>query len=173
MHSIPTFGLTTLPLPNAIPYTSQLPLVTLPWLPGVNTILPLYPQDIPSTFVKWMLDLEYVANDHSDSEPHCCGRPQHTRPSWQNRSVAGLLCPNGISIVLCSPTQINHFMAYQQCIIKAHQLFVSDAWITYDTCYRWKAASTKLLDWGIRDGDLYNECFRGKSQVYQSLQCLP
>jgi len=62
------------------------------------------------------------------------------------------------------PHKINHFMARQQCIIKAHRLFVGDAWITYDTRYRRKAASTKSLDWGLRDSDLHNECFTGEAK---------
>jgi len=37
-------------------------------------------------------------------------------------------------------------MAYQKTIIKAHQAFVGDGWLIYDSCFHRKAVNTKSLD---------------------------
>lgn len=60
---------------------------------------------------------------------------------------------------------MGHFMAYQRPIIKVHQSFVGEGWITYDSCYRQKAANIKSLEWGKVDFNLYNEIFTGRAKA--------
>ena len=55
-------------------------------------------------------------------------------------------------------------MAYLKTIVRAHRSFLEDGWVTYDSCYRRKAAITKSLDWGQVDFTLYNETFTGRAR---------
>ena len=63
------------------------------------------------------------------------------------------------------PLHVGNFMAYQRTIIKAHRFFVGEGWITYDSCYRRKAATPKSLEWGNVDFNLYNETFTGRTKA--------
>ncbi len=63
------------------------------------------------------------------------------------------------------PQKTPQLMAYQRTILKAHRAFTGEGWVTYDTCYRRKAALMKSLDWGVVDFTLYNETFTGRAKV--------
>lgn len=90
-------------------------------------------------------------------------------------------CYANLVSVLClvHPHKFLHFMAYQRTIIRAHQMFVGDWWVIHDVCYRRSDANAKLLDWGIKDNDLYNETFTGRakaiscciSELYSATEC--
>ena len=62
-------------------------------------------------------------------------------------------------VVLSSgfPQKTPELMAYQKTIVTAYRSFSGDGWVTYDSCYRSKAAITKSLDWGWVDFTLYSE----------------
>ena len=69
-------------------------------------------------------------------------------------------------VVLSSgfPEKTPELMAYQKTIVRAYRSFSGDGWVTYDSCYRRKAAVTKSLDWGQVDFTLYNETFTGRAK---------
>ena len=80
------------------------------------------------------------------------------------------------------PTKTPEFMAYQKIIVYASKSFTGDGWVTYDTCYRRKAAAGKSLDWSRMDFTLYNQSFAGRaktlprcrfccSELHQSSDC--
>ena len=56
-------------------------------------------------------------------------------------------------------------MAYMRTIVKAQRSFAGEGWVTYDTCYRRKAAASKSLDWSMIDFTLYNETFAGRTRA--------
>ena len=71
------------------------------------------------------------------------------------------------------PDKMPQLMPYQQTIIKALRTFVRDGWITYDACYRRKAAILHSLDWGIVDITIYNETFTGRGKsIPRCCHCL-
>ena len=181
MQSIPTFGQIISSTSQATSSASRpsLPLLhNQPIFTGTNVALPPYPQDIPEKIVKKILDLEYIDMadlildnwEVEEPEAHCCGSSQNKGPRRKsiNNILVWLDCYTSLVAVLCSahPHKINHFLAYQKTIINAHQSFVGDAWIQYDTRFRQKAANTNSLNWGTKDGDLYNEIFTGRSRAF-------
>ena len=76
-------------------------------------------------------------------------------------------CYSSMVSVLASryPNYIGHLMTYQKTIIKAHRSFVGEGWVSYDICYRRKAANGKFLEWGEVDFNLYNETFAGRAKA--------
>ena len=62
------------------------------------------------------------------------------------------------------PPETLELTAYQKTIVRAYQSFSEDGWVTYDACYRRKAAVTKSLDWGEVEFALYNETFTGRAK---------
>ena len=98
----------------------------------------------------------------------CCS---HSRRNARKCPITNILtwleCYASLVSVLATryPLHIGHFMAYQKTIIKAHRSFVGEGWITYDSCYRRKAANTKSLEWGKVDFNLYNETFTGRAKA--------
>ena len=62
------------------------------------------------------------------------------------------------------PQKTPELMAYQKTIVRAYRSFSGDGWVTYDSCYRRKAAVTKSLHWGEVDFTLYNETFTGRAK---------
>ena len=122
-----------------------------------------------------ILDLEYIdmaelLPDFWDTEEDgtsCCS---HSHRSSLKCPITNILmwleCHSALVSVLATryPLHIGHFMAYQRTIIKAHRSFVGEGWITYDSCYRRKAANIKSLEWGKVDFNLYNETFTGRAK---------
>ena len=62
------------------------------------------------------------------------------------------------------PNKTPELMAYLRTIVRAHRSFSGEGWVTYDTCFRRKAAARKSLDWGQVDFTLYNETFTGRTK---------
>ncbi len=100
-------------------------------------------------------------------EQKCC----HQRRSSRKGPVSDILlwaeCYATMVSVLATkyPQKTPQLMAYQRTILKAHRAFTGEGWVTYDTCYRRKAALMKSLDWGVVDFTLYNETFTGRAKV--------
>ena len=61
-------------------------------------------------------------------------------------------CYASLVEVLCTghPDKVLEFMAYQRTIVKAHRTFLGVGWVTYDTCFRRKAAAMKYHSNGGR-----------------------
>ena len=49
--------------------------------------------------------------------------------------------------------------------LKSHRTFTGKGWVTYDTCFRRKAATSKSTKWGHIDLTLYNETFMGRAKA--------
>ena len=62
------------------------------------------------------------------------------------------------------PSHAQEFFAYQKTIVHASRSFAGDHWVTYDLCYRRRAAATKCLQWSVIDFSLYNETFTGRAK---------
>ena len=67
------------------------------------------------------------------------------------------------------PQHAQDFFAYQKTIVHASRSFAGGHWVTYDLCYRRRAAATKSLRWSLIDFTLYNETFTGRAK--QMLRC--
>ena len=50
-------------------------------------------------------------------------------------------------------------------IVKSQRTFSGEGWVSYDTCFRRKAAISKSLEWGVIDFTLYNETFTGRAKA--------
>ena len=170
---MPTFNDTgavaTTSVPSVIALTEMQPQ---PQQPSWNTSQAL---SIPPKLVKRILELEFIdmgellpdtwqIQDQEDQK--CC----HQRPGRRRGPILDILlwveCFSTMVSVLstCFPHKTPQLMAYQHTIIKAHRAFTGNGWITYDTCYRRKAAVLKTLDWGVVDFTLYNETFTGRAK---------
>lgn len=195
LSSLPTFTLV-----SSTPLTTTLASGGLgPTLMGAVAISPdtvtrgpLQTLSLPTKIIKKVLDLEYVdmgellpdSGHYQEEEQKCC----HQRRQRRGPVTDILLWVEGYSSlvsILSShyPDKTAHFMAYLKTIVKAHRTFTGEAWVTYDSCYRRKAAITRSLDWGVVDFTLYNETFTGRakaiprcryclSEVHTSNDCL-
>lgn len=138
----------------------------------------------PPKLITKVLALEYIeiaelVPDNwrfTEDEQKCC---HQSRRSSRRGPVTDILlwieCYSSLVTILGSrfPTKIGELMAYQRTIVKAHKTFIGEGWITYDACYRRKAALTKSLDWGQVDFTLYNETFTGRAKSLPRCQyCL-
>ena len=76
-------------------------------------------------------------------------------------------CYSSLIAVLATkyPTNTPEFMAYLKTIVHASKSFLGDGWVTYDSCYRRKAAVTKSLNWSQVNFTLYNETFAGRAKI--------
>ncbi len=138
------------------------------WNPGFTLSLPL-------KLRKKILDLKYVEmgelmaeswRTQEDDQNDCCHQ-RHTRKGPVTDILLWVDCFASMVSVLSTryPDKMPQLMAYQQTIVKAHRTLVGDdGWITYDTCYRRKAAVQKSLDWGIVDFTIYNETLAGRGK---------
>ena len=134
-----------------------------------------HPWPIPSKLVKRIKELEFV--DMAELVPDnwryeeeeaskCCHQPKRQRRGPVSDILLWVECYSLLVEVLCttSPGKMAQFMSYQRTIVRAQRTFTGDGWITYDTCYRRKAAATKSLEWGQVDFNLYNETFTGRAK---------
>ena len=146
-----------------------------PSLPPASTILEHLADTVPPPKTsKKDIGLEFVDMSEflpdswrsQEEEQKCC----HQRRVHRRGPVTDILlwveCFSSMVTILSSRFEgkTPHFMAYQQTIVKAHRAFTGEGWITYDTCYRRKAAILKSLDWGVVDFTLYNETFTGRAK---------
>ncbi len=73
----------------------------------------------------------------------CCYQPKHQRRS----------------------TKTLEFMAYLKTIVHVSKSFNGDGWVTYDLCYRCKAAAMGSLDWSQVHFTIHNETFAGRAKA--------
>lgn len=129
---------------------------------------------LPAKLIRKVWDLEYVDMHELlpdtwryQEEDKCC----HQRRGQRRGPVTDILlwteCYAAMVSILASrfPEKTPQFMAYLKTIVKAQRTFTGEGWVTYDSCYRRKAAITKSLDWGAVDFTLYNETFTGRAKA--------
>ena len=140
--------------PTAAPPIST--AATMPLQPSMATQLAL-----PSKLTKKILELEFIEMTEllpdtwrlQEEDSGCCRQ----RRSQQKGPVTDILvwveCYTSLVTVLASryPSKTPDLMAYMKTIVKAHRSFMGEGWVSYDTCYRRKAAAMKSLDWGTID----------------------
>lgn len=97
----------------------------------------------------------------------CCHQSKRQRRGPVTDILLWVECYASMIEVLSTgyPGKTPDFMAYQKTIVRAHRSFLGEGWVTYDTCYRRKAAATKSLDWAQVDFTLYNETFTGRAKA--------
>ena len=160
-HPLPTVGLPAL--------TYSIAGATLPETPTASYTL-------PQKLVKRILELEYIdmADIVPDSwrfqeeEPNrCCHQQKRQRRGPVTDILLWVECYSSLIAVLAAkyPTNTPEFMAYLKTIVHASKSFLGDGWVTYDSCYRRKAAVTKSLNWSQVDFTLYNETFAGRAKI--------
>lgn len=175
-------GITYAGLPTFSTATTSLWTAALAQAGGPSAIVPItsaatisQTMSIPQKILKRIRELDYVEMSelvpdnwrYGEEEQKCC---HQTRRTQRRGPVTDILlwieCYSSLVAVLGiqHPTKIADLMAYQCTIVKAHKTFVGEGWITYDTCYRRKAAIMKSLDWGQVDFTLYNETFTGRAK---------
>ena len=105
---------------------------------------------------------------YQEEESKCCH--QHKRP--RRGPITDILVWTEcfalmVEILVCSahPSKVSQLMSYQSIIVRAQRTFSGEGWVTYDTCFRRKAAALKSLDWGVVDFTLYNETFTGRAKA--------
>ena len=129
------------------------PLTTPPRVGGLQSWA------LPAKLVKRILDLEYV--DMAELVPDswrfqeeeaskCCHQPKRHRRGPITNILLWVECYTSMVEVLCSahPGKVAEFLSYLQTIVRAQRTFVGDGWVTYDMCFRRKAAAAKSLEWG-------------------------
>ena len=132
---------------------------------------------LPPKLVKKILDLEFIdmaelvpdAWQHGDdNSTGCCS---HSRRAPKRGPVTDILlwveCFSMLAGVLTTkyPERAPELMAYQKTIVHASRSFAGDHWVTYDLCYRRRAAANKSLHWSQIDFSLYNETFTGRAKA--------
>ena len=101
-----------------------------------------------------------------EEQNKCCHQNRRLRRGPVTNILLWIECYASMVVVLSSgfPQKTPKLMAYQKTIVRAYRSFSGDGWVTYDSCYRRKAAVTKSLDWGQVDFTLYNETFTGRAK---------
>ena len=101
-----------------------------------------------------------------EEQSKCCHQNRCLRRGPVTDILLWIECYASMVAVLSSgfPQKTPELMAYQKTIVRAYRSFSGDGWVTYDSCYRRKAAITKSLDWGQVDFTLYNETFTGRAK---------
>ena len=177
LRGLPTFSLSNPMLANAARTTSSVtPILATPVLSAIapDKTVPRS-LSLPSKLVKKIVDLEFIdmaelvpdSWRYQEEEPNkCCHQPKCHRRGPVTDILLWIECYSTLIEVLGSsyPSKTPEFMAYLKTIVRAHRSFTGEGWVTYDTCYRRKAAAVKTLDWGQVDFTLYNETFTGRAK---------
>lgn len=171
-------------LPTFVP-EGGLDKVTLPSMgsmsgdraePGlsITSRSPAITLSVPHKLVKKILELNFVDMAEllpdswrmQEEEKGCCHQRRGARRNVVTDILVWVECFSTLVSVLATkyPHKTPQLMAYQQTIIRAHRTFVGEGWLTYDVCFRRKAAIVKSLDWGMVDFTLYNETFTGRAK---------
>jgi len=102
-----------------------------------------------------------------EEQSKCCHQNKRLRRGPVTDILLWVECYASLVEVLssCFPQKTSELMTYLKTIVKAHRSFAGEGWVTYDSCYRRKAAITKSLDWGQVDFTLYNETFTGRAKI--------
>ena len=101
---------------------------------------------------------------YQEEEQKCC----HQRRGQRRGPITDILLWTECYASMVSskfPDKTPQFMAYLKTIVKAQRTFMGEGWVTYDACFRRKAAITKSLEWGVVDFTLYNETFTGRAKA--------
>ena len=181
MSSLPTFSATTVSPSSAMMTISSsgvAPTATASDASlGSSSSISLQPQSsLPPKLIKKILDLEYVDMAElvpefwrfQEEEQKCCHQVNRTpRRGPVTDILLWVECFASMVDILYRkyPDKTSHFMTYLKTIVHAHKSFIGDGWVTYDACYRRKAAVAKSLDWGHVDFTLYNETFTGRAKA--------
>lgn len=104
---------------------------------------------------------------YQEEDQKCCHQRRGQRRGQFTDILLWTECYATLVAILSSrfPEKTAQFMAYLKTIVKAQRTFTGEGWVTYDACYRRKAALTKSLDWGVVDFTLYNETFTGRAKA--------
>ena len=105
-----------------------------------------------------------------EDDTKCCHKPRRTsRRGPVTDILLWVECYATLVSVLTSrfPEKAPEFMAYLRTIVHAQRSYFGEGWVTYDYCYRRKAAATKALNWSEVNFALYNEAFTGRAKPLQ------
>lgn len=177
LGSIPIFSTigisttyTSYPISSIPVNSTSSPLKTTPSVVNASSF-----QDLPPKLVKRILNLEFIdmtklipeSWKFMDEDAGCCHQNRASRKGPVTDILLWVECYSTLVAVLASqyPAKVPQLMAYQKTIVKAHKTYIGQGWVTYDTCYRRKAANTKCLDWDGIDFNLYNETFAGRAKI--------
>ena len=155
--------------------------------PTLQTKKHLPDADILEKIKQRILNLEYVDiyellpeawqfDRVQEQHGQCCHQTKYTRRSPITSLPLWLECYATLVTVITSryPAYVAELMAYQQTIIRTARNFKGTAWVTYDMCYRRRAARAKHLRWSSMDLELYQEAFTGWARaIPRSLLLLP
>ena len=136
--------------------------------------------DVPEKIWQKVVNLEYVEMADLLPESWSMRRLQeeqglaqscHSSRSVRKGPVTNLLLwLEGYTILVAIistayPVATPELMAYQRRIIWAASTFEGSAWVTYDSCYRRRAARLRSLCWSVEDTSLAQEAFAGRARV--------
>lgn len=123
---------------------------------------------LPEKLVRKILALEYVDMadlvpdrwQYQEEESKCCHQHKRPRRGPITDILVWIECFAFMVEILCSahPSKVSQLMSYQRIIVRAQRTFSGEGWVTYDTCFRRKAAALKSLDWGVVDFTLSVDC---------------
>lgn len=166
---------------GSVPMTSSLAgsspgLADLSALPELSALPPHNAAHmLPPKLVKRIQDLEYIdmselvqdAWQFHEEEPGSCCHAKRRRRGPVSDILVWVDCYSSLVAVLSAhhPDKTPQFMAYLKTIVYASKSFSGDGWVTYDACYRRKAATTRSLDWSRLDFTLYNQIFAGRAKA--------
>ena len=179
---MPTFsladGLPPISVPSVVSVASSLANLSSPAAPvtPAAATVPASSSPLPAKLVKRILDREYIDmvelvpdswRFQEEEQNKCCHQNKRLRRGPVTDILLWVECYASLVEVLssCFPQKTSELMTYLKTIVKAHRSFAGEGWVTYDSCYRRKAAITKSLDWGQVDFTLYNETFTGRAKI--------
>ena len=107
-----------------------------------------------------------------EEEPGCCHQWRSQRSGPITDILVWIECYASMVSVLATrySSKKPQLMTYLKTIVKAHRTYTGEGWVTYDVCFRRKAAITKSLDWGKIDFTVYNETLPGRAKLISYCQ---
>ena len=133
--------------------------------------------DVPDKVRFKILNLEYVAmSDLLPESWHCeeiassCCHSQPQARSSRKGAISRIAlwteCFSSMVAIMTTryPQYVPEFTVYQRTIVRAARNFEGLAWVSYDICYRRKAARCRDLHWSRVDSALYHEAFTGRAR---------
>lgn len=101
----------------------------------------------------------------SSSQIHGDCRRRSQNAATSDKDSAGWSASLVAILATRFPDKTPQLMAYMKTIVKAQRTFMGKGWVTYDTCFRRKAAIIKSLDWGEINFTASSETFTGRAKA--------
>ena len=105
--------------------------------------------------------------DSQEEDSRCCYQCRSNRRGPVTDILIWIECYSSLVAILSTryPDKTPQLMSYMRTIVKAQRTFSGEGWVSYDMCFRGKAALSKSLEWGVIDVTLYKKTFTGRAKA--------